>query len=776
MADTTALIEEPQDPNYGAVEESRSVYSEETKQEPRGFMRRFWWLCLLGIGAMIVADLTFLPRTSPNRDFRRWHGLKLTKADVERLYISLLRPGRNGSDGYTTEDHIYMYLQNLSDINSRVPMGIAGSETPELTQYLTKQMSGKHFDVRVYEYDLPLNLRTPLSLNISLYDAKNSRKLYTTPLFELQTPAFFTFSSTGTLRKNYVNANSGTPDDYALLAENKILVAGKFVLFSHNLQSALSLTSKILLAEKLDCAGVIVYGDVLSPRVISRAFVPWDVPPEAFRMPVSFAQIEPVLKTLVPSKDAFQHWQYGPVSDDDLKLELACSALVNPLRAVNVVSTMRSALHDGVIIVGAARDSLTSSNPMSGHAIMLQIMRSFEELVELGWLPLRTIKFVSWDASRSNALGSAAAINDPSFLGPNTPVLAYINLDGDTVSGSQFSVDSHPALNHILRHAAQYVASPGVEKGKSSLNFEGSLKNSTLLDFWNLQSNATINNRLGYDLAGKDSALFQLFRQANTVNIQFSNDHSRDKKYVPESNMYDLTWLENQDKGFVLHGTLSRYIGLLLISLGETEVIDQRMSSYFRSLTEAYSAIYSDFKDVLSKWNDIEVSGHLNEVAPESALFEDAKRLLQNAPSVELLVTFKNTLITFDSLLNDLVNKSTEFDKQSKELANLWTTDYPWFKLPKKLVIYLKFKLLNRMLLQFDQNMSKNTKPWQPQQSKPHHAVYEIPNGLLPISDLLKRGAFASLYEAYDAKSLKEVMLVMADKYEKLKGAYLILG
>lgn len=773
MSDHGPLVELPEESNYGAVDESHSIYSEETKTEPRGFLRRFWWLCLLGIGAMIVADLTFLPRTSPNRDYRRWHGLKLTKADVERLFLTLLRPGGTGSDGFTTEDHIYMYLRNLSDINGRTPTSIAGSETPELTRYLREQMSEKFFDTKIYEYGLPLSLRTPLSLNLTLYDTKSSRELYTTALLELQTPAYFTFSRNGLVRQTYVNTNYGTPDDYALLKENNILVSGKVVVFSHSLNSEYSLTDKILLAESLSCAGVIVYGEKKSPQSISRDFKPLNVPLINFRLPVSYAQVEPILNTFVPPKGPFKNWQHGPMTDGNLELEIACSFLEEALRSVNIVSTMKSALHDGVVIVGAARDSLTTSNPMSGHAIMLEIMRNFVELRKLGWLPLRTIKFVSWDASRSGALGAAAAINDAKFLAHNSPVLAYINLDGDTVTGSDFVVDSHPALNHILRHIAKVVSNPS-DNPENAL-FDGERKLSSLFDYWKLQNNASINNRLGHDLAGKNIGMFQLFKQVNSINIQFKNKPESDKTFVPESNMYDLAWLKDQDKGFRFHATLARFVGLLLISLGETEVIDQSMTSYFDSLRIAHSGILSDYKDLVFEWKDEDITKLFEEFVPDASLFKDVQQVHKKGNVKELAVTWEMTLDTFNTLLLDLVNTSSKFDTQTKHLADLWTTDYPWFKLPKKLLIYLKVKSLNRILLGFDQNLSKCTKPWQQYQNSPQHVAFETPAGILPSSELHKRGVFASIYEAYDAKSLKYVVIAMADKYEKLKNAVSVL-
>lgn len=49
----------------------------------------FIWIFSLGILAIIIFQLTFLPRTSLSRDYRRWHGIHLTKSDVKRYFYNL---------------------------------------------------------------------------------------------------------------------------------------------------------------------------------------------------------------------------------------------------------------------------------------------------------------------------------------------------------------------------------------------------------------------------------------------------------------------------------------------------------------------------------------------------------------------------------------------------------------------------------------------------------------------------------------------------------------
>ncbi|KAF6063283.1 hypothetical protein FOB64_006275 [Candida albicans] len=73
----------------------------------------FIWVCCLGIVALIIFQLTFLPRTSLARDYRNWHGIRLTKTDVKRHYLQMTGIGKS-QNTLTTEEYIDSLLKNLS--------------------------------------------------------------------------------------------------------------------------------------------------------------------------------------------------------------------------------------------------------------------------------------------------------------------------------------------------------------------------------------------------------------------------------------------------------------------------------------------------------------------------------------------------------------------------------------------------------------------------------------------------------------------------------------
>lgn len=771
--DDSVVEDTTQETNYGSVSEPPVEEVENPKEVTKSIFSRLWWLILLGILATIVAQLIFLPRTSPNRDFRRWHGLKLTRSDVERLFISLLRPGKSDSEGFTTEDRIGMYLRNFSEINSQSATNMAGSENRNLEEFVEKEMRRQKCETHIYDYDLPVELQAPADLSLVLRDAENNRVLYKAPLKELNfhTPAFFCFSAAGQIKKDYVNANMGTPADYALLDKNGISIENRIVIFSHALDSEYSLNDKIHFAEGIGCAGVIVYGDENVPKTISRKFRSHSIPTLSFRLPISFDSVKPILVALGPSYGDFKEWQFAPYSNHALQLELGTQFNQSPLRGSTIVSTMNSAMHDGIVVVGASRDSLTSTNPLSGHAIMIELMSQLSELQRLGWLPLRTIKFVSWDASRSGAFGMSDLLDR--VLPKSSPVLAYINLDEDVIMGDRFSVDSNPLFNDILKYAARFVtllANSKERKLPTPQNPHLQVDSvTTLLELWMKQSNATVNNKLGYLLAGKAAGNIQFVRQVPTINLKFETCKiKKDLFYVPDSNSYSYHWVEQNDEGLRLHGALLRYLGLLLISLGENEVVESKVGLLFGKIDEYFTSMSSSYNILNNAWSREDVSDIFMDHAPQSVLFADAKAKKLSEHISNASVHYNVVFETFKDLVHKLAAKALKFDAYAEEVEDLWTTDFPWFKLPQKILIYLKFKQLNWKLLRIEQVLASDSLN---SSGDFKHLMYDIPRGMLPMSEKNERGAFAAFYEAYDSGLMEQVVLLMAEKYERLKTA-----
>ncbi|GEQ69664.1 hypothetical protein JCM33374_g3337 [Metschnikowia sp. JCM 33374] len=790
---------DPEEPPL-CLDDACSKFTLESRALRRFCRRRFWWLCVLGVLAFITLQLSFLPRTSPSRDFRRWHSLRFTRTDVKRVFLVQSEIGVPGVDGKSVEQNLREWLKSLGAARGKAAP-IVASGTPQasaLATFVESSMRSLRFSTSAHTYAISEKARVPISSSLQLVDSHSSRVLYTAPVTEpdTNTPSYYLFGKNGSVRASYVFCHSGTPEDFHLLHQNAVSLRDKIAILSHPLSSEYALHDKIKLAEKAGCAGVVVYGDKDADVAISRNYKPGFPTTPEFRLPVSYNAIIPILNTLGPSPAEFPNWSYGPNNTDaSLELVLATEFSETPLHATNIVATIDGVLHDGEIVIGSARDVLTSSNPMSGHAIMLEVMRRLSHLRSMGWKPLRRIRFVSWDASRSGALGSLEMVKDRDVFRKNLPILAYINLDEDAVTGSHFSAASSPLFNHLLRNTADQIPFPKGSHYYKRLHKDFTEKfarnDSTteeyyddnghnddnevsLLQYWFKQDSGFINNKLGYTFAAKDSATFQLQMDTPVINLGFKPSAKfNDTLYVPESESYSTKWVtEEVDPNLDLHASLVRLLGLLVLSLGEHEVVDSRFHPYVRKAREFLEEVKETNKGLVDAWSNATLSF---DFLKKSSLYYDIQ---EEKNTVEGPVSFNDVLYQFDRLLNQTEKQAHIFDKYNQEVEDLWKTDYPWYKMIRKIHIYAKFKVTNYKLLRLEKELGQQVEWLDDQKDEVeegehfHHFMYDIPQGIHSILKNEKRGAFAAFYEAFDSHSVEQVVKLAAAKYERLKAVY----
>lgn len=81
----------------------------------------------------------------------------------------------------------------------------------------------------------------------------------------------------------------------------------------------------------------------------------------------------------------------------------------------DVIGIINGTIHDEVVVVGNHRDAWIlggAGDPNSGSAALMEVVRAFGNATSLGWKPLRTIVFASWDGEEYGLIGSAS----PSLL------------------------------------------------------------------------------------------------------------------------------------------------------------------------------------------------------------------------------------------------------------------------------------------------------------------------------------------------------------------------
>mmetsp|Transcript_5147 Transcript_5147/g.6474 ORF Transcript_5147/g.6474 Transcript_5147/m.6474 type:complete len:311 (+) Transcript_5147:203-1135(+) len=243
-------------------EDAQSKYEEIRRELIEFSKKRFWWFCSLGVVAIIAMHLSFLPRTSLSRDFRRWHGQHLTKSDVKRNYLLFSSIG-NTYNEVANEDYISWWLGNFTTINRKKDTTLIGADNKELLSYVKKNFKNLGLETETYSYEVP-KLQQPISLSLELIDSKTGSSVYNASLFEssYRTPAYNGFGFSGNATAEYVYVNEGTNEDFQLLIKNKIDPKNKIVLVRSNMKSNLSTAEQLQIAQSYGAVGFIVYNDV----------------------------------------------------------------------------------------------------------------------------------------------------------------------------------------------------------------------------------------------------------------------------------------------------------------------------------------------------------------------------------------------------------------------------------------------------------------------------------------------------------------------------------
>ena len=215
------------------------------------------------------------------------------------------------------------------------------------------------------------------------------------------------------------------------------------------------------------------------------------------------------------------------------------------------------------IIVGNHRDSwcFGAADPGSGTAILLEVVHIFSELFQLGWRPLRTIQFASWDGEEYNLIGSTEWVEDHiDDLRRNA--MAYLNIDA-AVTGTEFHAAASPMFQRALLRVLDRTADP--------------IENQTLRYLWDKS-----HKRLGGLGAGSDYVAFQDLAGTSSIDMSFQGPG------FPYHSCYDnLEWLEKfGDPGLRYHQVLAQVWALLILEVADQPVLPFDLVAYASAVEE----------------------------------------------------------------------------------------------------------------------------------------------------------------------------------------------
>ena len=428
-----------------------------------------------------------------------------------------------------------------------------------------------------------------------------------------QTPVFHGLSKSGTVRGPLVYANYGSKQDFEKLQNQGINITGSIIIVRYyGSQSDRAL--KVKAAELAGAVGCIIYSDPadngpaeqkaypkgpLMPEdgvqrgtvgltswvvgdVLSSGFAALpgenrrDSKEESFGLnkipsiPLSARDAERLLHVLKGrGRKADKEWtghlktEYWTGDHNSPKVELANEQDEEERQAIyNVLGSIRGVEQpEKKIVVGNHRDAwcFGAADPGSGTTTFVEVVRVLGELVKMGWRPLRTIEFASWDGEEYNLVGSTEHVENRIFDLRRDGV-AYLNVDV-AVSGPKFWASAVPSFERPLLRVLERVIDP--------------VKNQTMRHIW-----ATEGKRISSLGAGSDYVGFQNLAGTSSIDVGFEGDGF---PYHSCSDGFD--WMNNfGDPKFLYHTALAQIWALLILEMADAPLLPFDLEAYAREV------------------------------------------------------------------------------------------------------------------------------------------------------------------------------------------------
>jgi hypothetical protein len=488
-----------------------------------------------------------------------------------------------------------------------------------------------------------------------------------------QSLAWHGHSKSGEAEGPLVYANGGSREDFAFLRDHGVQLNGTIALVRYySTQGDRAL--KIKAAEEAGCVGVLIYSDPADDGAAKGAVWPegpwrpadslqrggvslmsWVVgdpltPGWASTMgsprlpkednpglvnipslPLAWRDAEILIKSLQDTgPKAPESWIGGsPGFTKDWHTGDGAKSPVVRLRNLNDENSLQQiwnlhGLIQGIespetkILIGNHRDSwcFGSVDPGSGSAIMMELVNIFGALRKLGWRPLRTIEFASWDAEEYNLVGSTEYVEDNvEYLRGNA--LAYLNVDVG-VAGPNFRAAASPLWERPLLHVLDRIADPH--------------SNATLRQIWNDKNSAL--EGLG---AGSDYVAFQDIAGTSSIDFGFEGEPNS----FPYHSCYEtFEWMQKfgdptvgESGPLPYHKALAQVWALLILELADKPLVPFDLQAYASAIRHYAEQLAKDAKA------DQESAGKLN----FTPLFEATASLKASADQFH---TFENEWTT----------------------------------------------------------------------------------------------------------------------------------
>ena len=494
---------------------------------------------------------------------------------------------------------------------------LAGSENSrKVAEYLRTEFESYGLQVQVYEYHVYLPY--PLEVHVELVSpvqhvavSKEDSWEWDKDSYETEIVAGYNaYSPDGDVTAELIYVNRGLPEDYQILKERGISVAGKICIARYG-GSYRGVKAKV--AGDNGAVGLILYsdpkddgymrGDVYprgpwrSEDAIQRGTVKyifqhasdpltpgWAATKEADRLPIAEAIDLPKIPVVpIAYRDAKlflqalagmnvpSEWQgglsfayhIGP-GPAKVRIKVRCDHSTRPI--YNVIATLEGTEYpDQWVILGNHHDAWVygAADPGSGTTALLEAAQSLGELARKGMRPKRTIVFAAWDAEEFGILGSTEWVEElKSQL--QEKVIAYLNVD-IAATGGRFYVSAIPSLRELIREVTQNVIDPRTLK--------------SVYERWKTAQGKEIP-QVGNLGSGSDHSPFVGHAGIPAISMGFSGAYG--VYHAMQDNFY---WMEHfGDPTFQYQAAMSKIWGILALRLANADVLPFDYETYATDL------------------------------------------------------------------------------------------------------------------------------------------------------------------------------------------------
>lgn len=519
--------------------------------------------------------------------------------------------------------------------------------------------------VDMVDYHVYLNYPTPTGRSVEILSPPESRfraKLEEDNVFRAsgqsrqQTLNWHGSSRSGNVTGHLVYANGGSREDFQKLNDMGVDLKGSIVLVKYyGTQGDRAL--KVKAAEMVGAVGCLIYSDPKDDGFVQGATYPdgpwrsedsvqrgsvglmswvlgdyltpgWASTKDAPRvsendnpglvnipsLPLSWGDAQPLLQSIqgkgkrvpedwVGGVPEVKEWWTG--SNDGPIVWLQNFQEENKKQQIwNVRGYIQGIeMPDNRILVGNHRDSwcFGAVDPGSGSAVLMEVVRILGDLAGIGWRPLRSIEFLSWDAEEYNMIGSTEFVEDH-MQGLLQNGVAYLNVDTG-VAGDVFRASASPVYERVLMHVLNRVGDPH--------------QNKTIKAIWEERK-----TKLGGLGSGSDYVAFQDLAGVSSIDFGFSGP----RHGYPYHSCYETyEWMAKfGDPTFEYHGMMAQIWALLILELADAPILPFDFKAYAKAIHSYVDQLEHDASDMHVDFSSLkEAADVLTDNAKRFHGFED---------------------------------------------------------------------------------------------------------------------------------------------------------